>query len=75
MAYKLEIKELVKALVLAPIGGAIGGYLGYLIAFDSSKLPASPFPSSSALYWGLIIGILIAFGIIWERLDKFLVQE
>ena len=74
MAYKIDLKEGIKALVLAP---AIAGLaaIGTLIVTHAVGAVPPFFFATYATDYSLIVGALTFAVVLIDRVDKFLLQE
>lgn len=77
MAYKFELKETIKAMVLAPAVAGLSGFATFVVSGAMSILPSvsSWFSGSDPLYYAAAVGAIVFAIVIVDRIDKFLISD
>ena len=77
MAYKLDLLQTIKTLVLAPAVSALSAFATFLLGTGLSNLPAvsSYFTPSLVLDYGIAVGVVVFAIVIADRIDLFLIKD
>lgn len=77
MAYKFDLLETIKTMVLAPAVAGLSGFATFLVSTGVSNLPSvsAYFTSTNVLAYAVVVGVTTFAVVIVDRVDKFLIKE
>ena len=69
---KFNLKESLKALILAPAVAGLSGFATYLVAYDSSTLSGSAISATNAPLYAVAVGAIVFAVVLVSSLDKII---
>jgi hypothetical protein len=77
MAYKFDLIETIKTMVLAPAVAGLSGFATLLVSTGVSNLPSvsAYFTPTNVLAYAVVTGVTTFAIVIVDRVDKFLIKE